>query len=84
MEAYLLIHCLAMDVLLLRGLACAGMCLPSCSLAIGIHVAILFRWISGLRGLITHYVRHKSSSYSDQSFSVLVSMSETHVSQPGQ
>jgi hypothetical protein len=37
-EACLLIRCLAMDVLFLRALARAGMCLPSRRLAMGMHV----------------------------------------------
>jgi hypothetical protein len=40
-EAYLLIHCLAMDVLFLCRLARAGMCFPSGCLAIYIHVTVL-------------------------------------------
>jgi hypothetical protein len=36
-----MIRCLAIDVLLLRALAPAGMCLPSRCLAVGIHVTIL-------------------------------------------
>jgi hypothetical protein len=40
-EACLLIHCLAVDVLLLHALAPAGMYLQSCCLAMGIHVTIL-------------------------------------------
>jgi hypothetical protein len=39
-EACWLSRCLARDVLLLRSYACAGMCLPSRCLAMGIHVTI--------------------------------------------
>jgi hypothetical protein len=39
-KACLMIRCLAMDVLFLRALARAGMCLPSRCLAMGIHVTI--------------------------------------------
>jgi hypothetical protein len=38
----LLIHCLAIDVILLSEFACMGMCLLSRCLAMGIHVTILF------------------------------------------
>jgi hypothetical protein len=41
-EASLLIHCLAMDVLLLRAFASAGVFLPSRCVAIGIHVTIFY------------------------------------------
>jgi hypothetical protein len=37
---YLLIRCLAMDVLLLRAFSSAGMCLPSRCLTMGIHVTL--------------------------------------------
>jgi hypothetical protein len=40
-EACLLIRCLAIEVLLLRALAPAGMCLPSSCLAIGLRVTVL-------------------------------------------
>jgi hypothetical protein len=39
-QAYLLILCLAIDVLLLRVLAPAGMCLPSCCVAMGLYVTL--------------------------------------------
>jgi hypothetical protein len=39
-QACLLIRCLAIDVLLLRVLAPAGMCLPSCYLAMGLYATI--------------------------------------------
>jgi hypothetical protein len=39
-EACLLIRCLAVDVLMLRTFASAGMCLPSRCLEMGIHVTI--------------------------------------------
>jgi hypothetical protein len=39
-EAYLLIRCLPMHVLLLRAFVYAGMCLPSRCLAMGIQVTI--------------------------------------------
>jgi hypothetical protein len=39
-KACLLSNCLAIDVLLLRALACAGICLPSRFLAMGIRVII--------------------------------------------
>jgi hypothetical protein len=42
-KACLLIRCLAMDVLLLRALAPAGMCLPSRCLAMGLNVTIFCR-----------------------------------------
>jgi hypothetical protein len=35
-----MIHCLAMDVLLLRALVPAGMCLPSRCLAMGVYVTV--------------------------------------------
>jgi hypothetical protein len=37
---YLLIRCLAMDVLLLRAYASEGMCLPSPCLAVGLYVTL--------------------------------------------
>jgi hypothetical protein len=37
------IRCLAIDVLLLREFACAGTCLPSRCLAMGIHVTTFSR-----------------------------------------
>jgi hypothetical protein len=40
-EACLLIRCIAMDVLLLRAYASAGICLPSRCLAMGLYVTIL-------------------------------------------
>jgi hypothetical protein len=39
-EVCLLIRCLAVDVLL-RAFSSAAMCLPSCCLAMGIHVTII-------------------------------------------
>jgi hypothetical protein len=39
-KACLLIHCLAMDVLLLRAYASAEMCLPSRCLAMGLYIKI--------------------------------------------
>jgi hypothetical protein len=39
-EVCLLIRCLAIDVLLFSEFACAGMCLPSRCLAMGIHVTL--------------------------------------------
>jgi hypothetical protein len=41
-KASLLIRCLAIDVLLLRAYASAGMCLPSRCLAMGLYVTILW------------------------------------------
>jgi hypothetical protein len=42
-EVCLLIRCLAIGVLLLRAFACAGICLPSCCLAMGIHAIVYMK-----------------------------------------
>jgi hypothetical protein len=45
-EACLLIRCLATDVLLMRTLASAGMCLPSRCIAMGLYVTIIIQTTS--------------------------------------
>jgi hypothetical protein len=48
-KACLLIHCLAMDVLLLRVYASAGMCLPTRCLAMGLYVTIFNSVVSTIQ-----------------------------------
>jgi hypothetical protein len=47
-EAYLLIRCLAIDAKL-RAFASAGICLPSCCLAMNVHVTILNRSVRAVK-----------------------------------
>jgi hypothetical protein len=55
-EVCLLIGCLAMYVLLLGALARAGMCLPNCCQAVGMHVTIhCHTRRKGLKRVLTAY-----------------------------
>jgi hypothetical protein len=56
-KAYLLIRCLAMEVLLLSAFASAGICIPSRCLAMGIHVTIS----------VNHFSRNFSVSVAHES-----------------